>query len=330
MSIKKTESGWLVDEEPAKGYRHRKTFKTKAEALRFQAHIRTEYATASNPWSVKKDARRLNDLLEQWYNLHGINLRDGLRRYRSLCEISTFLKNPVSSTLSAEDFCGYRSHRLSSGLSSKTLNNHLGYMKAVFNELKILGHISFDNPLFGVKPIKIQERELSFLTNDQVTALIDAIKNGTDNPHVELITLVCLSTGCRWSEAENLTLSSVRNGQVTFSGTKSGRVRSVPIAPALQQRLEDHLIQFKKMTSSLGSFRRALARSGIKLPEGQASHVLRHTYASHFVMGGGDIVALKAILGHSTINMTMRYSHLAPDHLKQSLKLSPVRHLFDT
>ncbi|WP_205780771.1 tyrosine-type recombinase/integrase [Methylocaldum sp. 14B] len=47
-------------------------------------------------------------------------------------------------------------------------------------------------------------------------------------------------------------------------------------------------------------------RSEIELPEGQMSHVLRHTFASQLMMNGGNILALKRILGHANLTMTMR------------------------
>ena len=45
-----------------------------------------------------------------------------------------------------------------------------------------------------------------------------------------------------------------------------------------------------------------------------SSRILRHTFASHYMMRGGNILTLQRILGHGDIKMTMRYSHLAPDH----------------
>ncbi len=71
------------------------------------------------------------------------------------------------------------------------------------------------------------------------------------------------------------------------------------------------------------SFRRALERTTIQLPQGQASYALRHTFASHFMMNGGNILTLQRVLGHSTLAMTMRYAHLSPDHFLEAVKYGP-------
>ncbi|TKF21073.1 integrase [Vibrio genomosp. F6] len=65
----------------------------------------------------------------------------------------------------------------------------------------------------------------------------------------------------------------------------------------------------------------------IDLPNGQASHVLRHTFASHFMMNSGNILVLRDILGHADIKMTMRYSHFAPDHLAEAITKNPISNL---
>nr|WP_302848344.1 tyrosine-type recombinase/integrase [Methylomonas sp. LWB] len=73
-----------------------------------------------------------------------------------------------------------------------------------------------------------------------------------------------------------------------------------------------------------GRFRRAAKRSELAFPRGQATHILRHSFASHFVMNGGNVLSLQKILGHADISMTMRYAHLAPDHLKDAVLLNPM------
>ena len=55
-------------------------------------------------------------------------------------------------------------------------------------------------------------------------------------------------------------------------------------------------------------------------------HVLRHTFASHFVMAGGDLFVLQRLLGHASPQMTQRYAHLAPSYLAASVaKMSFAR-----
>ena len=48
-------------------------------------------------------------------------------------------------------------------------------------------------------------------------------------------------------------------------------------------------------------------------------HDLRHSFASWFMMRGGSLQALKEILGHTDLKMTLRYAHLAPDHLRSEM-----------
>jgi site-specific recombinase XerD len=50
---------------------------------------------------------------------------------------------------------------------------------------------------------------------------------------------------------------------------------------------------------------------------------MRHTFASHFMINGGNILAPQKILGHSSLAMTMRYAHLSPEHLVEARDLNP-------
>jgi site-specific recombinase XerD len=59
------------------------------------------------------------------------------------------------------------------------------------------------------------------------------------------------------------------------------------------------------------------------------THVLRHTFASYFMMAGGNIIVLQRIFGHSDIMVTMRYAHFAPDHLEDALTTNPRSRLDD-
>jgi site-specific recombinase XerD len=66
------------------------------------------------------------------------------------------------------------------------------------------------------------------------------------------------------------------------------------------------------------SYRTALKKAGIS---GACFHTLRHTFASHLVMAGVDIATVSKLMGHKSIEMTMRYSHLSPSHLSIAVTL---------
>lgn len=323
MTIKKTNGHWLVDIEPIKGKRYRKKFTTKPEALRFEASKRLEI-NGKKAWNPQKDNRKLLELIKLWYSLHGQTLRDAKRRQRKLNVLAHVLGNPIAQKLNPTKYIEKRTIRLAAGISPKTLNNELGYMRSVFNELINLGHLDYLNPLKTVKPLKYHQHDLSYLTDNQITELLHSISDGCHNPHAYPITLICLSTGARWSEAENISTTAIQNNVITFTNTKNGKNRSVPINSSLSESLQAHWHKYGPFTGSITSFRRALARTSITLPKGQASHVLRHTFASHFIQKGGNILSLQKILGHSTLTMTMRYAHLAPDHLVEAIKYNPL------
>ncbi len=334
MAIEQLPDGrWRVDVEPVKGKRFRKTLKTKSEALRFEATCRASLITTPD-WSPKpKDRRRLSVLIERWAVLHSHTLSDGAARRRLLDAMSKALGNPVAVELTGNQYAAYRSAMLQAGANPKTLNNRLGYLRSVFNVLYQLGDIDYPNPLLRVRPLRLHQVELAFLTDNQIAQLFKAINTRCRSPHVAIIAAICLVTGSRWGEAQALTPDRVRGGLVTFINTKGKRSRSVPVDMVMQEKVLQHFEQNGLFPKCLNSFHQSLVASGIRLPPGQSSHVLRHTFASRFVMNGGNILTLQKILGHTSLAMTMRYAHLSPDHLQDTLKFGPVtdfRHFVDT
>ena len=324
MSIKRQPNGsWHVDIEPVKGKRFRKTFKTKSEALRFEITCRSQLST--NPeWSLKpKDNRTLLQLIDLWFDMHGSSLTDGIRRRSILLSIANELGNPLARSVTGSLVASLRSAWLNHQVSGKTANNRLGYLKAVYNQLYRLDEIDYSCPFEKVPSLKLQERPLSYLTRQQINELLDALDARKTSPHPAMVARLCLATGCRWGEGQSVGPDQVRSCQVTFHNTKGKRVRIIPISPDLERQLKQHWRQHGFFTNCLMTFCRILETTSIKLPPGQASHVLRHTFASHFVISGGNILVLQKILGHTSLSMTMRYAHLAPDHLQDALAFNP-------
>jgi site-specific recombinase XerD len=333
MTIKKSNDGWLVDIQPGGrgAKRIRKTLKTKSEALQFEAWAKTQVAQNDEWIKPKKDIRRLSEVIEIWQLHHGLQLRHS-RTYPTLQRVCKALGDPLVRSFKADDFASYRAQRLAEGVTANTVNREHAYLRAVFNELSRLGHWDGENPLGKLRQFKVQETELSFLTNDQIKKLLNALQNRTRKDAL-LIAKICLATGARWSEAELLRIQQVRAGMVQYSQTKTDKNRSIPISPELETEITNFYTDNCSTDSdrifcnSAGSFRMAIKEANINLPEGQLTHVLRHTFASHVMMNGGNILSLQRALGHSTLQMTMRYSHLAPDHLQEIKNLNPLMRL---
>ncbi|MEB0137640.1 MULTISPECIES: tyrosine-type recombinase/integrase [unclassified Undibacterium] len=331
MAIKqnKTKTAWQVNIQPGgrSGKRIKKTFPTKAEALAWERHIQAKVQETPEWSPQKKDARTLSDLVDIWQRHHGSGLRAGADTYRRLLAMCTAMGNPRSDLFTADQFAEYRAKRINDGVTANNMNREQSYLRAVFNELIRLDHWKKENPLQKLRAFKIQEKELSYLAPEQITILLAELSQA-QNPHVALVTKVCLSTGARWGEAESLRISQARSGVIQFVQTKSSKARAVPITPQLEEELKKHHDKYgndeRLFTTAYSAFRDALKRTELKLPAGQMTHILRHTFASHFIMNGGNILALQKVLGHHSLAMTMRYARLSPEHLQETRKLNPI------
>lgn len=159
---------------------------------------------------------------------------------------------------------------------------------------------------------------MTFLSKIEIAKLLDTLKGD-----YRLIALLCLSTGGRWGEVSTLTESQIMHGRVVFLETKNGKKRVVPISPELEEEIRANA-SATLFKVDYENFCRKLRKVKPDLPRGQATHILRHTFASHFMMNGGNIIALQQILGHASIQQTMAYAHLAPDYLQNAIALNPL------
>ncbi|MBE8232991.1 MAG: tyrosine-type recombinase/integrase [Endozoicomonadaceae bacterium] len=339
MSVRNVKDGsaksWLCECYPngRNEKRVRKRFATKSEALAFELH--TLKTVDDKPWlGDKVDNRRLSELINRWHELHGQQLADPDMRLRRLQLICNGLNNPVASKMTLNDFASFRQMRLDGEIEdlqgtktkvkANTVNHEHAYLHSVFSQLKKLGEWGHPNPIEGLESFKTQDTELAFLYPEEIPLLLEECNNAKYD-YLSTIVKVCLSTGARWSEAEGLRGSQIANNRITFTKTKGKKNRTVPISKELANELPRARGQLFRPCRK--SFQEAVKRAKIILPEGQMTHVLRHTFASHFMMNGGNILVLKEILGHSDIKDTMRYAHFAPTHLEDAISKNPLANL---
>ncbi len=312
--ILRTEKGY------SSSYAPQRFFTLKRDSIQLDTHLKLKQQREN----VGRDERTLDQLIDIWYRLHGKTLKDHIRLRKLLYRMSEKLGNPIAYDFSASDFSTYREQR-TKDISTTTANREHSYLRAMFNELERLGVITFPNPLTKIRQFREREGELCYLSHDDIDKLLNACVISTNCSLIHVVK-ICLATGARWDEAESLKPSQIKDGKITFLNTKSGKNRSVPIQTWLFDELDsvEPVSDKRLFLSSLSAFRKAVKRAHLDLPKGQMTHVLRHTFASHYVINGGNIVKLKDTLGHSEITTTMRYAHLAPEHLEEALELNPL------
>jgi integrase len=221
----------------------------------------------------------------------------------------------------------------------------LAFLGAVFNWAAAQGLVP-SNPLRGIeRPTAVSLCE--YLPQEEVRALIDLLQaraesGGSVDRWRRACICLALHTGLRKGEVLGLRWCDVdlTTRRLTIARSydttpKSGRPRhlwlpeaSVPMLAAWKKecpRSAPDLVFPIGRSSPRGAKKdamfglpRLLADAGCR-PLKRPWHALRHTFASHFIMQGGNILTLQKILGHSDLKMTLVYAHLCPDYLQREM-----------
>jgi integrase len=193
---------------------------------------------------------------------------------------------------------------------------------AVNRPLALLRHLlrlaheeweAIENPRIRLE--KEPQGLLRWLTQEEITRLLEACAK-SKNKELRTTVIVALNTGLRLGELMELTWERVdlSRGVIRLEMTKSGRRREVP----LNSESYDALVTLNPRASGrvfkTKSVRKAYenAVTDAKLDDVNF-HTLRHTFGSWAVMRGVSLNELQELLGHSSLAMTMRYAHLAPE-----------------
>lgn len=224
------------------------------------------------------------------------------------------------------------------GRAPRSIQYMLATIRQVFNHAIANDLYSGPNPAAGqkVKRPTVDNRRTRFLTEEESKALLlELAKRSMD---VHNIALFSLHTGARAGEIFSLTWGDVDlfSGTAMLRDTKSNKNRPLFLTEDVKKMLlgrkrketrkKDLVFPDKngnKATQVSDTFNRVIDK--LKLNEDLTDrrdkitfHSLRHTYASRLVQLGVDIYHVKELLGHSSITLTERYSHLSENSLKQA------------
>jgi integrase len=326
LSIKKQKDGrYKLEIYPngREGKRVRKLFETKAEAIRYERHMLD--SANNDPWNKKEviDNRTLSELADRYYNLYGKSLKDSVNAMRYINRTVEALNNPRGIDLDISTYTEYRTQKIKDGAKTNTLNNELMRIKGMYNKLFELKEILYKPPLYGLKKLKVDDAEKTYLELDELTLLINALKKECSDCY--MTAKLCASTGARWGEAEKMEGRRIKKYSVYYSQTKSARNRTVGISDDFYNELPNKRGLVFKPTYNI--FLNVFHGLKLDVPKGQATHILRHTFATHYMKNGGNILDLQKILGHSDIKMTMIYAHHSPDYTQHAISLNPIANL---
>lgn len=221
-------------------------------------------------------------------------------------------------------------------LSPKSVNNALSALRTALDRAYAWKLIPAVPP---VEWLSVPQQKFDFFTFEEAARLVKV-----GNPMV----VMALKTGMRIGELLALTWANVsleertvtvarsvfwNKGVAHEGGTKTGAVRSLRLTGEVVDALSRHQPDARKRKGYVftNAHGRQLARTACKRPLWKVQttagvrhtgwHVCRHTFASHLVMKGVPLAAVQLLMGHTTIQMTMRYAHLAPDHLRSAMEV---------
>ncbi len=213
------------------------------------------------------------------------------------------------------------------GLSPQTVHHCLALLRRILK--KGMQWEIYPGPLPYFEMPQVKNARTRFLRKDEAKVLLAEIKKRSDLWHD--ISLLALLSGLRACEIYTLKVSHVdlANGFVNIYDGKTIN-RSVPLCPAAKVLIAPYCnkpagalvfqnSEGKVIREVSNTFPRSVA--SCRMNDGATDrrdkvvfHTLRHTFASWLVQNGTPLATVSHILGHSSIDMTMRYVHLSPEH----------------
>jgi integrase len=319
---------WWIRYADRNGRLIRETTGTRSKKLAREILAKKKVLVAENRHLDVKKIPKITffEMCKQWWELHGSKKRTTSLEGMMKMWMEYFKNVPVVE-IDRKRIQTFLTSKTDGGVSSATRNRHLSELRSMFNRCREWGVI-YENPCEGIRLLRETGSRTRFLSVQEINELLK--KCGSS---IRPVILTALHTGMRRSELLKLQWSDIdlANRVITVEQAKSGKKRTIPIDDTLFKTLQVLPSRFKKgwvfpspkhdgnrcydFKSRIDRAFRAAGLTDVTL------HSLRHSFASHLVMAGTDIKTVQELLGHSSLAMTQRYSHLAPDHRTRAIKV---------
>jgi site-specific recombinase XerD len=230
-------------------------------------------------------------------------------------------------------------------LSRATVRGHVRTLKAFFRWLFREGFVQVDISA-NLRLPKVPNKIISALSDEEIRSILSTFSpRDLCDVRNKTIFMILIDTGLRIGELINLKMDDIRLGDGVLKVMGKGqKERIVPIGNNAQRALHKYLL-LRRRPAHVGVDNVFLSVQGCALSENSMklmfarlsrrskverlhAHLCRHTFATRFLMNGGDIFTLQRILGHSSLEMVRHYANLASSYMVvQHQKFSPLDRL---
>lgn len=271
----------------------------------------------------RKDEKiKFKDFAQVYFENHAkVNKRSWELDERYIKRWGEYFGDKLLVEISSIDIEKYKAKRLEEQATPAYINRELACLKCIFNKAILWKKFYRPNPMKGVKLFKENNQRVRYLEKTEMFRLLDECKG-----ELRSIVMVAANTGMRRGEIEALRWNDIdlHADLIYIRKSKSGHSRIVPMNRVVKEVF--NALYIRKASDKQHIFERrhreafeaAVERAEIK---NFRFHDLRHHFASYASMAGMDLNTLRELLGHKTLAMTQRYSHLSPNHKAQAIKL---------
>ena len=318
-TIYKRGNSWCVG-FTMKGRRYRETVGPNKKVAEKVLSLRMTQVLENRYFPPNRQLGRMpfKDFAQMYLEREGPLLKSiRTERNRVLAWAREFGNRPLGQ-ITREEIEAWRRERMTTSRPA-TINRDLSRLRRMFS-LAVEWGLLEESPMQGIKFLRENNARTRYLSLEECQRLIASCMA----PHIRAMVSVALHSGMRLGEILNLRWYDLdfSSGFILVRDSKNGESRHVPMDATLFAlfRAYPHRPSTDLVFSSSSGGHIVDVRTGFQNACKRAEltdlhfHDLRHTFASQFVMAGGDLYILKEILGHKSITMTQRYAHLSPTY----------------